>query len=126
MSVPDEAEQLITDAAVPAFLATSSDDRPHVAPAGYRYRDGVVEITTIGRKLENLRSNPRASLAIQGVESGLPDWTVILFGTATVVDDAEKTERAKRWIDRKYGREPGSWPENTLVRIVVGSTTYQA
>ena len=41
MSVQPEAEALITDAPEMAHLATSSDDRPHVAPVWYLYDDGV-------------------------------------------------------------------------------------
>ncbi len=125
MAVPDEVQRRLEDEPLTAFLATAAHDRPHVAPVWYRYEDGVVEITTIGRKLANLRRNPRAALAIQKAERGLPEWMVILFGTATIIEDPTETERVSRQIDRKYGVEPGTWPNNTLVRIEIGSVTYR-
>lgn len=65
MAVPDEVESLITDATLSAHVATSVDDRPHVAPVWYLYDDGVVSFVTSGRKLRNLRQNPRVALSIE-------------------------------------------------------------
>lgn len=127
MTVPEPAKRLLQSEPLAAFLATSVDDRPHVAPVWYRYRpdEEVVEIVTTGRKRSNLRTNPRAALAVHKADRGLPEWTVTLLGTATVVDDSEETERTSRRINRKYGVEEDAWEENTLVRIDVGSASYR-
>ena len=108
-----------------AHLATCADGRPHVAPVWYVYENGVVEITTGGRKLENIRSNPRVALSIQHDEDGEAKWMVSLLGTATVVDDDEQFRAANRRINEKYGTEPDAYAENTLVRIEVGSANYR-
>lgn len=110
-----------------AFLATATDDRPHVAPVWYRYRpdEDVVEIVTTGTKLANVRANPRVSLAVHEAATGIPEWTVTLFGTATVVEDPEATRRALTAINEKYGVEPAAWADNTLVRIDVGSASLR-
>jgi PPOX class probable F420-dependent enzyme len=123
--VPAEAESLLTDGRQTAFLSTCADGRPHVAPVWYRYDDGVVEIVTTGRKLANLRKNPRVSLAVQRESAGIPEWTVTLLGTATVVDDEDASRAATRRINRKYGVDEDAWAENTLVRIDVGSASVR-
>lgn len=123
--VPPEAERLVQSEPLMAFLATSRDGRPHVAPVWYRYGGGVVEVVTTGRKLANLRANPYAALAVQKATGGLPEWAVTLLGTAEVVDDPDETATALRRINRKYGVDPEAWSENTLVRITVGSASYQ-
>ena len=125
-TVPPEAERLLTGEPVAAHLATCTDGRPHVAPLWFHYADGVVELVTTGRKLANLRENPRVSLSIQKAEGGVPEWTVTLLGTATVADDEAATREANRRINRRYGVPEDAWEgENTLVRVDVGSASYR-
>lgn len=124
--VPDEIVDRLQSEPLTAFLATSDENRPHVAPVWYRYVDGTVEITTTGRKLANIRANPRVSLAVQKAEAGIPEWTVTLLGTATVIEDETETREANRTINRKYGAAKDDWVENTLVRIDIGSAEITA
>ncbi|QLH76524.1 pyridoxamine 5'-phosphate oxidase family protein [Halosimplex rubrum] len=130
-SVPDEVEELLTGDPVAAHLATCVDDRPHAAPVWFRYEpaDGddrpVIEVTTTGRKLANVRENPRVALSIQDSDGGHPEWTVTVRGTATVVEDETENERANRRINRRYGADPDDWAGNTLVRIAVGSASHR-
>jgi nitroimidazol reductase NimA-like FMN-containing flavoprotein (pyridoxamine 5'-phosphate oxidase superfamily) len=125
MSVPPEVEELLTSEPLLAHLATCRENRPHVAPLWYRYEDGVVEVMTTGRKLENLRENPYVSLSVEKSVEGSAEWMVTMRGTATVVEDEAETERANRAINRKYGVSEDAWRDNTLVRIDVGSATYR-
>jgi len=84
-----------------------------------------VEVVTTGRKLANVRENPRVALSVQQDTDGHPEWAVTLRGTATVVEDEDENREANRRINEKYGAEPDDWSENTLVRIDVGSTDLQ-
>ena len=104
-AVPAEVESLIADAPVSAHLATSVDDRPHVAPVWYGYREGVVYFMTGGRKLSNVRHNPRVSISIEDARGGDVAWNVTLLGRATVDDDPERMEWARGWIYDKYDDE---------------------
>jgi nitroimidazol reductase NimA-like FMN-containing flavoprotein (pyridoxamine 5'-phosphate oxidase superfamily) len=123
-TVPDEVAERLQSEPLPAYLATSQDDRPHVAPVWYRYEDDVVEIMTTGRKLANIRANPRVSIAVQKHEAGVPEWVVTLLGTARVIEDDAENRAVNRQINRKYGADEDDWSENTLVRIDVGSVSY--
>jgi nitroimidazol reductase NimA-like FMN-containing flavoprotein (pyridoxamine 5'-phosphate oxidase superfamily) len=124
-AVPSEVEDLLTSEPLSAYLATSTDDRPHVAPLWYRYEAGTVELLTTGRKLANLRENPRVSLAVQKDHAGDPEWTVTLLGTAEVIADDAQTRAANRRINEKYGVPEDAWEGNTLVRVDVGSASYR-
>jgi nitroimidazol reductase NimA-like FMN-containing flavoprotein (pyridoxamine 5'-phosphate oxidase superfamily) len=106
-----------------AHLATCSEGRPHVAPVWYDYADGVVEILTTGRKLANIRENPRVALSVQKDEGGQAEWIVSLLGTAEVVEDEGATRAAESRINPKYGADSDAWTGNTLVRIAVGSVS---
>lgn len=125
--VPDEAARLLEGSRNGAFLATCVGGRPHVAPLWYRYLpdEAVVEVSTTGQKLANVRRNPRVSLAVHEATDGHPEWRVTLFGTATVVEDEDAFERANRALNEKYGADPDDWSENTLVRIDVGSASVE-
>ncbi|WP_459192917.1 pyridoxamine 5'-phosphate oxidase family protein [Halosimplex sp. J119] len=146
-TVPEEAEELLTGDPVVAHLATCADGRPHAAPVWFRYepaaetRDaegrppepsggahegGVIEVMTTGQKLANVRKNPRVALSIEVDEAGHPSWMATIRGTATVIEDDEENREANRRINRRYGADdPDDWiDENTLVRIAVGSVSY--
>lgn len=127
MTVPSEAERLLESEPVMAHLGTCVDGRPHVAPVWYRYVPDAerLEIVTTGRKLANVRENPRVALSIQNDEAGETQWMVTLLGTATVVDEEAETAAARRRINEKYGVEPDAYAENALVRIEVGSATHR-
>jgi len=123
-TVPDEVESLLTSEPLVAHLATSLNDRPHVAPVWYLYADETVEIVTGGRKLANIRENPRVAVSIQKDEGGHTEWMMSLLGTATVVDDEAAYSAVNRRINEKYDGDE-AYPENMLVRISVGTVNYR-
>ena len=123
MSVPDEVEELIADAPLSAHLATAADNRPHVAPVWYGYRDGVVSVLTTGKKLKNVRANPRVAVSIEKQGDDGPEWSVSLLGTATVVEDTDRTRAARERVFGKYRETDDDEGEGTLVEIEVGSAT---
>lgn len=123
--VPSEVEALLTSEPLMAHFATCADGRPHVAPVWYHYEGGQLEVLTGGRKLANVRENPRVAVSVQKDEGGRAEWMVTLQGTATVVEDETEQRAAAERINPKYGAEPDEYPENVLVRVDVGSATYQ-
>lgn len=108
-----------------AHFGTCVDGRPHVAPVWFRYEDDTVEVVTTGRKLENVRENPKVSLSIQNDDDGRTRWMVTLLGTATVVEDEAETDAARRRINEKYDAPSDAYEENRLVRIDVGTASYR-
>ncbi|WP_232700540.1 pyridoxamine 5'-phosphate oxidase family protein [Halobacterium wangiae] len=122
--VPEEVEALLTSEPLVAHLGTSHENRPHVAPLWYTYRDGSIEIVTTGRKLENIQRNPRVALSVQKDEDGRPQWGVTLQGTAEVIEDDEEGREALHRINRKYGVDEDAWSENTPVRIDVDNVKH--
>lgn len=123
--IPDEVEALLESEPLMAHLATSVDDRPHVAPVWYRYEDGTLELVTTGQKLANVRRNPRVAVSIQKDVRGRTRWMVTLRGTATVIEDEAETRAATRRINAKYGAREDAWAGNALVRVDVGSASYR-
>ncbi|OAQ51955.1 pyridoxamine 5'-phosphate oxidase [Natrinema mahii] len=126
-TVPPEAERLLESEPLMAHFGTCVDGRPHVAPVWYRYLadEEVIEVVTTGRKLANVRENPRVALSIQQDEGGHAQWMVSLLGTATVVDDEGDADAARRRINAKYDADHDAYADNRLVRIDIGSATYR-
>ena len=102
MDVPSEIEALIADAPLSAHLATTVENRPHVAPVWYGYRDGVLSVLTDGQKLANVRRNPRVAVSIEKTGENGVEWAVTLLGTATVVEDPERMAAAREHVFGKY------------------------
>lgn len=123
-TVPTEVEELLTSEPLIAHLATSVEDRRHVAPVWYGYAEGTIEVLTTGRKLANIRENPRVALSVQKDENGRAQWAVTVLGRAAVIEDDEETRAAEARVNRNYGADPSAWPENVLVRIDPGTTHY--
>jgi PPOX class probable F420-dependent enzyme len=127
MSVPEAVEELIAGARLSAHLATAVEDRPHVAPVWYLYEDDTVSFVTGGKKLRNLRSNPRVALSIEKATERRVDWTVTLLGTATVVEEPERVEPVRDRIYEKYGAadQAGDYGFQPLVRVAVRTATHE-
>lgn len=85
-----------------ARIATCGEDGPHVVPVWFEPTEGGLVVTTDAhsKKVENLRSNPTASVTVDGTEGGYDNHGVIVEGRAEVAED-EKYERTKS-VFRRY------------------------
>lgn len=123
----------VAGARLSAHLATSVDDRPHVAPVWYVYEErdgeGRFAVLTGGRKLRNVRENPRVALSIERTDDGEAAWRVVARGTARVVDDPDRTAAARQAVfETYYGpdyEEGGTEEGGRLVEITVGSADVE-
>ncbi|PSQ11015.1 pyridoxamine 5'-phosphate oxidase [Halobacteriales archaeon QS_5_70_15] len=118
MSVPPEVGELIAGARPSAHVATSVEDRPHVAPVWYVYDDGGLSFVTDGRKLEHLRRNPRVAVSIERPREGDAEWSVTLLGTATGVEDEDRVAPVATRTFEKYDSGE-DYPFQPLVEVEV-------
>lgn len=126
MMDPD-IESLIADASLSAHLATSVENRPHVAPVWYDYRDGHLRVLTGGKKLDNIERNARVAVSIERARGSDIEWSVTLLGIAEVTEDAERVREVSRRINQKYRDEDEASDTSTgkLVDVTIGSSTAQ-
>lgn len=128
MSLSDTTADRLETATVSAHLATSAENRPHVAPVWFLYDDGHLYAFTGGRKLANIRENPRVAASIEDEE-----WHAVLQGTASVVEDDERIEEIGQRLFEKYtGGGPADEytdsdgaPQGTLIAVSIGTTTVR-
>lgn len=122
--IPEEAEALLTGEPRIGHLGTSNGNEPHVAPLWFRYHEGKIEIATTGRKLANIRQNPRVAISVQEDENGHPQWGIAIQGTAEIIDSESDRRSTLRRINRRYGADDDAWAENTPIRIDVGTVSF--
>jgi nitroimidazol reductase NimA-like FMN-containing flavoprotein (pyridoxamine 5'-phosphate oxidase superfamily) len=116
-----------------ARLATADPQtaQPHVAPVWYQWDGEVLWVSSFRstRKVKELRSNPRFSVAIDEDARGEPARGVIFEGRVEIIDDDPQMgiERGFQIYARYLGEEgarspePQSWlhdPEHLLLKLV--------
>ncbi|MFH0847876.1 MAG: pyridoxamine 5'-phosphate oxidase family protein [archaeon] len=112
---PDEAERILTNALV-GRLGTIWNDEPYVVPLNFAYDRGKIyfHCANRGKKIECMLRNPTVCfevddfLGIKGSEKpcslGAYYRSVIAFGNANIIKDAEKKEEALKKIVNKYAK----------------------
>jgi nitroimidazol reductase NimA-like FMN-containing flavoprotein (pyridoxamine 5'-phosphate oxidase superfamily) len=127
-----EIEQFLTCARV-GRLGVSLKDEPYVVPVGYAYSNGEIFFHTCnkGLKMDSIKRNPNVCFEVDEALSDASTFkSVIIFGTAEIIDDEKKMVpylqelinkyRVPETFD-KYMSKPGKNREKELraVRICV-------
>lgn len=125
VDIPDDGIAALTGTPRVGHLATSHDEKPHVAPTWFVYNDDAIELVTTGRKLADIRRNPRVAFSLQADEAGDPLWGLAIHGTARIVDGDDAAAIHDR-IERRYDTEgvDDYDAEHVPVRISIGSLNY--
>lgn len=96
------------------MLATSDmQNLPYVVPMSYVYVDNCIYLhcATDGQKLDNIKENPKVSFCVVGDTKVIPEEfgtafeSVILFGTAEIIDDMQEKLKGLRALVEKYSLE---------------------
>ena len=70
-------------------LACSSDDQPYIVPMYFACDDALYGVSTIGRKIDWLRQNPRVCVEVDDV-GGPERWaSVVVIGRFEELSDAD-------------------------------------
>lgn len=106
-----EKTRVVLDSGEYGVLATcGGDHQPYGVPLNYVVIGGAIYIhcAVAGHKLENIRENPKVSFTVVGKTQVLPEKfstryeSVVVFGTASIVDDPENTRSALKALVAKY------------------------
>jgi hypothetical protein len=114
-------------------LGIMLDNGPYVVPVGFGFADGNVFFHTCskGLKMDGIRKNPNVCFEVdEALSDGTMFKSVILFGTANIIDDKEKmVSYLQKLIDKyrvplgfdEYMSKPGRDRERELnaVRICI-------
>lgn len=143
----NRCRQLLTEARVGRLATVTTDGAPHLVPCCFVFEpfdgqqthaalpgviysivDGKPKSTTALRRLDNVRSNPAASLVIDHyAEDWSQLWWVRVDGTASVIEDGPEYELARRLLIHKYEQYRTNRPDGSVLRIqVTGVTGWSA
>lgn len=125
-------ESILQEALV-CRLGLSDKGQPYVVPVNFGYRDNCLFIhcANEGRKLDIIKKNNRVcfevDIAHEIIRGETPcTWafkykSVIGFGTAHIISDAEEKRKGLDVIMQKYSGEPGEfvYPEGSLDRVTI-------
>lgn len=112
-------------------LGLCSDGVPYVVPLSFGYEDHRLYFHSApeGRKIEIIEENPNVCFEVDVDEEYVPadvpcDWTVryrsvIGFGKACLLEDAEEKRKALDVILGHYARGPFEYAEGALDKVAV-------
>jgi nitroimidazol reductase NimA-like FMN-containing flavoprotein (pyridoxamine 5'-phosphate oxidase superfamily) len=93
------------------MLATSdAQNNPYVVPMSYAYADNCIYLHSAkaGQKLDNIIANPKVSFCVVGDTKVIPEEfateyeSVILFGTAEIIEDKQEKFKGLMALVDKY------------------------
>lgn len=100
---PDEIWRFVEDGHTGIFITLRRDGVPIATPVWYALVDHVVYISTRGKKLSRVRSDPRASFLVESGEKWADLKAVCLTGKAEIFEPPSELQRRIRTeLDRKY------------------------
>ena len=131
---PDECDAVLERNTAGVLAVLGDEGYPYAVPMSYVYSDGKVYFhwATAGHKLDAVRAEPRASFCVVDRDQVVPEKyttyyrSVIVFGSARVVDDPAEKRRAIDALCAKYrpGFEAeraaeidGSWDRFLMVAL---------
>lgn len=131
---PDECDAVLERNTGGVLAVLGDEGYPYAVPMSYVYSDGKVYFhwATAGHKLDAVRAEPRTSFCVVDRDQVVPEKyttyyrSVIVFGSARVVDDPAEKRRAIDALCAKYrpGFEAeraaeidGSWDRFLMVAL---------
>ncbi|MHB1457333.1 MAG: pyridoxamine 5'-phosphate oxidase family protein [Armatimonadota bacterium] len=112
-------------------LALCNDGTPYIVPMCFGYDDRKLYFhsATEGLKLDLIRRNPKVCFEFDidlelipnenNCSIGMKYRSVIGFGTAIIIEDADEIKACLDVIIRQYGSEPSPYPVEIIRKITV-------
>jgi len=110
-----------------ARIATSHADIPHVKPVSFIYHDSIILIATDyqTRTFKNVKTNPKASVAIDVYESG-KHRAVCIQGKVEIIEKGQEFLQIYKKFEKKFAwvrNEPWKENEAPFLKIIVTNKT---
>ena len=120
-------------------LACAKDDQPYVVPIQLSYdalSDALYAFSTVGQKIEWMRTNPKVCVEIEEITDKSHWTTVVVFGTYEEIHESTQPKRAEEAALALFQQRPEWWlpgagkvagapehPTPIIYRIRVGRMT---
>lgn len=112
----EQIDKLLLSAATGSLATLNSDGSPYVTPVHFIYTNDAIYLHGLpkGQKIDNIKADPRVSIAVYEMDSLLLDpnekpcdtntkyESVIISGRALFIDDADHKKEVLKGIVQKY------------------------
>lgn len=107
----EEAEEMLNKATNGVLAVDGDDGYPYAVPLSFAYKNGKIYFHSTSdnsHKIESIRKNPKVSFCVIMQDKIVPEAfntlyrSVIVFGKARVLTDAEEIEQGIMTIVKKY------------------------
>ena len=109
---PGELTEFLSQPHKAALATIDKEGFPHVVAMGYRYKDGVIYMTSYGKaqKVLNIRRNPKVSLMVEAGSAYAELKGVMVRGHCEIAEGAEAVAEVFAWMaeDRREPRPAGA------------------
>lgn len=120
----EEAERILHDGKYAVWAVDGDDNYPYAVPVNYVYAGNTVFIHSApqGHKIDSIRRNPKCSMCIVDKDDIIPEEftsyfrSVIVFGTARIIETEEDKIEVLRLLSDKYS--PGIDPTAEIMRFI--------
>jgi nitroimidazol reductase NimA-like FMN-containing flavoprotein (pyridoxamine 5'-phosphate oxidase superfamily) len=103
-------------------LACAREGQPYITPLYFALQDGCLySFSTIGQKIEWMRSNPLVCLEVDEIESRQKWSTVIVFGRYEELPKTPEYEDARQMAYSLLQRQPQWWEPAYVKTILHGA-----
>ena len=111
MTTYEEAEEMLNKAANGVLAVDGDDGYPYAVPLSFAYKNGKIYFHSTSEnshKIESIRKNPKVSFCVITQDNIIPEAfntlyrSVVVFGKARVLTDAEEMKQGIMTIIQKY------------------------
>ena len=103
---PAEQAEFLSQPHKAALATVDQDGFPHVVAMGYRYKDGIIYMTSYGKaqKVINAQRNPKVGVMVESGHKYAELRGVMIRGNCEVLEDPDAVRMVMRGVAEKEGR----------------------
>ena len=96
---PEEQASFLSQPHKAALATIDKEGFPHVVAMGYRYKDGVIYMTSYGKaqKVVNVRRNPKVGVMVEVGERYADFRGIMIRGHCEVIEDPQAVRKRCVW-----------------------------
>src|SRR5712691_2516772 len=97
---PEEQAAFLSQPHKAALATIDKEGFPHVVAMGYRYKDGVIYMTSYGKaqKVVNVRRNPKVGVMVEVGERYADFRGVMIRGHCEIIEEPEAVGEVVSWL----------------------------
>ena len=109
---PEERDKLLSGPHKAALATIDKDGFPHVVAMGYRYKDGIIYMTSYGKaqKVLNARRNPKVGVMVETGKTYGDYQGVLIRGQCEVIEDPQVVREVMGVVGRSETAQAAAIP----------------